>query len=52
MEINKCHLKIELGFISKLFNSLIEIKAPKLWEEQNVQGSTTRWVLNIMQLLE
>jgi len=39
MDIDKHQLITELGFINKLFNSLIDMKAPKLWEEQDVQGS-------------
>jgi len=34
--IGKHQLITELGFINKFFNFLIEMKAPKLWEEQNV----------------
>jgi len=33
MDIGKHHLTTELGFINKFFNYLIEMKAPKLWEE-------------------
>ena len=36
MEINKHQLNIEIGFINKFFHSLIELKALKLWEEQDV----------------
>lgn len=52
METNKHQLNTELGFINKFFNSLIELKAPKLWEEQDVQGSVAIWVENTIQFLE
>jgi len=52
MDINKHQLTTNLRFINKLFNSLIEMKALKLWEEQNVQGSATNWVANTTQVLE
>jgi len=34
------------------FNSLIKLKAPKLWEESNVQSSSDRWVENNKSFLE
>lgn len=52
MDIDKHQLITELGFINKLFNSLIDMKAPKLWEEQDVQGSDANQVANTIQFLE
>lgn len=52
MEISKNQLNIELGFINKLFNSLIKSKALKLWEDQGVQGSASKWVFNTIQFFK
>ena len=52
MDIGKHQLIRELGFINKLFNYLIEMKASKLWEEQNVQGSATICIANTIQFFE
>jgi len=52
MDIGKHQLTTELGFINKNFNSLIEMKTPKLWEEENVQDSVASCVANTIQFLK
>jgi len=51
MDIHKHQLQIEISFINRFFNSLIELKTFKLWEEQDVQGSANQWVANTYQFL-
>lgn len=39
LDLEKGQLKVEISFVNMFFNSLIQLKAPKLWEEYNVQSS-------------
>jgi len=36
LDLEKHQLKTEIGFVNKFFHSLVQLKAPKLWEEPNV----------------
>ena len=36
LDLEKHQLKIDNNFVNKFFHSLVELKAPKLWEEPDV----------------
>jgi len=36
LDLEKNQLKIKIGFVNRFFCSLVQLKAPKLWEELDV----------------
>lgn len=46
LDLEKGQLKVEISFANMHFNSLIQLKIPKLWEEVDVQSSVDHQVDN------
>lgn len=49
--INEAQLKVKISFVNYHFNYLVNLKMPKLWEDLNVQNTTSHGLIIAMLIL-